>query len=103
MGQGRGRRAGLEAFEEIGDVDAAFARQLIEPARADAIGRGLVFLHLLVGDAERLAELFLGQAQFRPTLADALPDMAADALDVVSRCSCGPGRMRPVSRVFGCD
>ena len=53
-------------------------RQLIEPARTHPIRGRLVFLDLLVGDAERLAELLLGQAQFGAALADAAADMIAD-------------------------
>ena len=41
-------------------------RDLLQPARADPVRALLVFLHLLEGQAERVAELFLAHAQHHP-------------------------------------
>ncbi len=69
----------------------AGARQLVEPAGTDAVGRGLVFLDLLVGDAEHRGELFLRQPKLGPPRPDAGADMVADALD--GGIAAAPGAM----------
>ena len=75
-----------QPLEEVGHFDAEGLCQFVKPAGTDPVGGGLVFLDLLVGDIQRLAELFLGQAEFGAALADALADMATDPLEC-ARCS----------------
>src|SRR5262249_40560239 len=47
-----------ESYRHLQDVG-----DLLQPARCDAIDAGLVFLHLLVGDAERIGQLLLAHRQ----------------------------------------
>src|SRR6516225_6895093 len=47
-----------ESYRHLQDVG-----DLLQPARSDAIDAGLVFLHLLVGDAERISQLLLAHCQ----------------------------------------
>ncbi len=70
---------GIQLLEEIADIDTELARDLKYPTGADTIGTGLIFLDLLIGDVEGRGKLFLGQAQLRAALADALADMLVDA------------------------
>src|SRR6202789_2531330 len=49
-------------LEEEPDGHIEDAAQFVEPAGADAVGAALVFLHLLKGEADRLAELLLAHA-----------------------------------------
>ena len=53
---------------------------LLQPARADAVGALLVFLHLLEGQTERVAELFLAHAQHHPAHAHAAAHMLVDRI-----------------------
>jgi hypothetical protein len=51
---------------------------LLQPARTDAVGALLVFLHLLKRQAEGIAELFLTHAQHHSPHAHARTDMLVD-------------------------
>ena len=51
------------AFEEERHRHLQDVRDLLQPARADAVRALLVLLHLLEGEAERVAELFLTHAE----------------------------------------
>src|SRR5450830_184063 len=53
---------------------------LLQPARTDAVGALLVFLHLLKGQAEGVAELFLTHAQHHPPHAHARAHMLIDRI-----------------------
>jgi hypothetical protein len=46
---------------------------LLQPARPDAVGAILVFLHLLVGDAERIGQLLLAIASILRRMRTRLP------------------------------
>src|SRR5437762_11235407 len=62
----RADRAGalpLQAFKEITDRHAQNLRNLVEPARRNAVDAALVFVRLLVGYPDQIGELLLGQAQ----------------------------------------
>ena len=85
-----GAADGLEAFEEIGDVDLKQVRHLEEAAGADAVLAALVFLDLLEADAERLAELGLAHSARFARHADALGDMVVVSIGV----SCIESRRR---------
>src|SRR5260370_30629794 len=52
--------------------------QLIEPAGADAVGAAFVFLHLLKGQADRLAELLLREAEHVAAQPNPGPDLDVD-------------------------
>ena len=81
----RQRRRGLcvvIAVEEIGDVNHQGTTDFEQAACADAVGAGLVFLDLLVGNLQRAAEIFLGQPEFGAAFADAFADMKVCALPV---------------------
>ena len=66
--------------------------QLVQPAGADAIGAALVFLHLLKGQADRLAELFLAQAQHVAPQPHARADMDIDRVGSVRFATSGSSR-----------
>jgi len=53
---------GVETVEEIGHRHAQHAGDLEESAGGDAVDAALVFVRLLVGDADEIGELLLGQA-----------------------------------------
>ena len=55
------------AFEEKRHRHLQDMGNLLQAAGADAVGALLVFLHLLEGEAERVAELLLAHAQHHPT------------------------------------
>src|ERR1044072_1573864 len=66
---------GWEAFEEKRDRNAKDKRDLLKPARADAVGALLVFLHLLECQAEPIGELLLAHAKHHSAHADTRPHM----------------------------
>jgi hypothetical protein len=53
-------------------------RDLLQPARSDAVGAFLVFLHLLKGEAQCVAELFLAHRQHHAAHAHAAADVLVD-------------------------
>src|SRR3546814_8324718 len=64
-------RLALEAVEEIGRRHVKDGGELVEPAGTDAVGALFVFLDLLEGQADNLAEFVLthsnqGATQFQP-------------------------------------
>src|SRR5687768_13674264 len=63
------------AFEEKRNRHLKDVRDLLQAAGADAVGALLVFLHLLEGQAERVAELLLTHAQHHAAHAHATPDV----------------------------
>jgi hypothetical protein len=71
-------RARLDILEEAADVDAQRARDLIQASRRDAVDPGFVFVRLLIGDADQLGHLLLGEAQHDASLADPQTDVAVD-------------------------
>jgi hypothetical protein len=74
-----GRR---QALEEERDRDAQNSRQLLQPARADAVRAFFVFLNLLKRQAQLVAELFLAHAEHKAAHADAAPDILVDRIGV---------------------
>ena len=74
----RGAAARLDVLEEVADLDPQRARDLVEPAGRDAVDAGLVLVRLLIGDADQLGHLLLGQAEHDPALADAQADVVVD-------------------------
>jgi hypothetical protein len=68
-----------EALEKVADLDPELARDLEDPARADPIGAGLVFLHLLVGYLQGLGKLFLSQSKFGTAGPNPFADVLIDA------------------------
>src|SRR6185437_7752690 len=59
------------------------AAQLVEPAGADAVRAALVFLHLLEGEADRLAELLLAHAETGAAQPHAPADMHVDGMRMI--------------------
>ena len=57
--------------------------QFMQPARADAVGAALVFLHLLKGQADRLAELLLAQPEHVAAQPDPGTDLHVDRVRFV--------------------
>jgi deoxyribonuclease V len=70
--------ARIDILEEVADVDAERAGDLIQATGRDPVDAGLVFVRLLVGDADQLGHLLLGQAEHDTPLADAQADVAID-------------------------
>ena len=70
------------AFEEKRNRHLQNIGDLLQAAGADAVGAFLVFLHLLEGQAEGVAEFFLTHAQHHPTHAHARADMLVDRIGV---------------------
>ena len=68
------------ALEEIADRHAQHLRDLVEPAGRNAIDAALVFVGLLVGHADQVGQLLLGQAQHDAALADPRADVVIDIL-----------------------
>jgi len=71
---------GVEPLEEIGHRHAEHTGDLEQPTGGHAVYAALVFMRLLVGDADEIRQLLLGQAQDDAPLADARADMAVDVL-----------------------
>ena len=55
----------------------------MQPARADAVGAALVFLHLLKGKADRRPEFFLAQPEHVAAQADPGADLHVDRVRFV--------------------
>src|SRR6185437_4235783 len=81
----RAAALGIEPLEEIGDRHAQHARDLEEAAGRDAVDATLVFMRLLVGDADQVGKLLLGQAEHDAALADPGADMTVDVLGTARR------------------
>ena len=62
-GRRRARTGRRHVLEEIGHRHFEHARKLVQPARPDAVGAALILLHLLEGETERFAKLFLAHAK----------------------------------------
>src|SRR5664280_693330 len=78
--RGRFAHAGMfgqmrAAFEEKRNRHLQDVGNMLQPAGADAVGALLVFLHLLEGEAEGVAELFLTHFEHHPAHAHARADM----------------------------
>src|SRR5262249_52818729 len=78
----RPRHAGnnRRTIEEERHRNLENVRNLLQPARADAIGALFVFLHLLKSQAKSIAELFLTHRQHHATHAHAATDMLIDRI-----------------------
>jgi hypothetical protein len=66
-------------FEEETDGSFKALGDLKQATRAHPVRTGLVLLDLLVGDIERLGELFLGEPKHGPPFADQFANLAIDA------------------------
>src|SRR5262245_18840928 len=73
-----GAVAGVDILEEVADVDAQRAGNLVQAPGRDPVDPGLVFVRLLVRHADQLGHLLLGEAEHDPALADAQADVAVD-------------------------
>src|SRR5271165_44361 len=82
---GDGRRSHrIHVVEEERHRDVQNAAQIMQAAGSDAIGAALVFLDLLKGQANRLSELFLAQAEHVATQSHARADMNVDRVRLVT-------------------
>src|SRR5258706_13463172 len=70
----------LQPVKEITDRHAQNLTDLIEAAGGNPVDAALIFVRLLVGDADQIGELLLGQAQHDAALAHPRPDMTVDVL-----------------------
>ena len=82
---------GLDVLEEVADLDPQRLGDLVEPAGRDAVDAGLVLVRLLVGDADQLGHLLLGQAEHDPALADAQADIVVDVEGPAATAAGPPG------------
>src|SRR6185437_13989102 len=85
----------VEAFEEVAHGNAEYASNLEQPAGGNPVDTALVFVRLLIGHADEIRELLLGQTQHDPTFANPSTDMAVDVL-CSARCSLHFGRTHGV-------
>jgi hypothetical protein len=69
-----------QTFEEISNVGLEKLRDLLQPARADPIRALLVFLNLLEGQSEGLAELFLAETEKHAAQPNATANMPVDVI-----------------------
>jgi hypothetical protein len=76
----------VEAFEKIADRDAQHPGDFEQPSGRNPIDAALVFMRLLIGDADKVGELLLRQAEHDPAFADARADVPIDIL-CSARCS----------------
>ena len=67
-----------DAFVKVGDRCAQRAGDLEQSSGRNAIDAALIFVSLLVGHADHLGKLLLGQAQHNATLANSRADMIVD-------------------------
>src|SRR5262245_60157056 len=74
------RRRAARILEEERYGHGQDARDMLQAARANAIGALLVFLDLLEGDPEMLAELFLAHAQHHAAQANPTADVSIDRI-----------------------
>src|SRR5215469_2306710 len=79
MGSDRPRRFFAETFVKIRDWRVEHTRDLIEPPGRDTVDAALVFMRLLVGHADHLGELLLGQTEHDATFANATADVVIDS------------------------
>ena len=74
---------GRHFFEEERHIDAERLGDLGEIAGADAIGSALVFLDLLEGDSDRLAEFGLADADSHAPATDPPADVLVDRMGAI--------------------
>src|ERR1700733_13754478 len=82
MRHGRCGLLAVEAVEEIRDIDRQGATDLEQAPCADAVGAGLVFLDLLVGNPQDASHILLREPHLGAPVSDAFADMAIDATAV---------------------
>src|ERR1700704_3213892 len=84
----------LQAVKEITDRHAQYLTDLVEAAGGNPVDAALIFVRLLVGDADQIGELLLGQAQHDAALAHPRPDMTVDVLGAARGAARGGGAKR---------
>src|SRR5271163_1870322 len=89
---GRARRFAIEPLEKIVDRYAEDMGDLEEPAGRDAVDAALVFVRLLIGDADQISKLLLGEAEHDPPLAHSRADMMVDILSAPAYLPRRPAR-----------
>ncbi len=72
----------VQAFEEVADIDAKRSGDVVEPARRYAVYAPLVLVGLLIGDADHLSQLLLGETKLGSQLSNLQADMPLDFLVV---------------------
>ena len=72
--------ATVHALEEVADIDPERLRDIVQTASSDAVDALLILVGLLIGDADQLGHLLLGEPEHDPALAHARTDMAVDVL-----------------------
>ena len=82
----------VEAFVKEADPDTQNPAELIQSARADAVGGALLFLHLLKGDAERGRELLLADPQHGAAQPEPGADMDVDRVWLAGLAAARPPR-----------
>src|SRR6185437_9162585 len=70
----------IQIFEKERHRDIEHLRQLVQPAGTDAVGAALVFLYLLEGEADGLAEFLLAHAEQRAAQPNPCTDMHIDRI-----------------------
>jgi hypothetical protein len=75
----------FEAVEKIADGNPEHLGHFKQAPSGDTVDATLVFVRLLVGDANQIGKLLLRQTEHNTSLANARPDMAIDILGSARR------------------
>src|SRR5689334_18488365 len=86
----------IEAVKEVRDRDVQHLRELVQPARPDAVGAALVLLDLLERDADRLRELLLAHAEQGTAHAEPRADMDVDRVRALAAATAAAGTLHRV-------
>src|SRR5579864_9595254 len=70
----------FQAFEEIADRNAQYARDFEQPTGGNTIDAALILVCLLVRDADEVGELLLRQAEHNSAFTHPRSDMVVDIL-----------------------
>ena len=68
------------ALEEVSDLDAEHLRDQIEAACSNPVDATFILVRLLIGPADQVSHLLLGQTVHDASLAQTLPDMSINIL-----------------------
>src|SRR5579862_1215112 len=96
-------------FIEIADRNPENVCDLVKPSRTDSVHAFFVFLNLLKGEPQHLAEFFLTHANEHPAQPDAITDLSIDGICLffghcrqkqISVCVPDLSRILPLAKAF---
>src|SRR5215469_17966324 len=80
---------GVQPFEEVIDRHAQYVGDLEQPSGRDAVDAALIFVRLLIGHADEVGQLLLGESEHDAALAYPRADMTVDVLCAAARAAHG--------------